>query len=61
MRRVECFVTGGPAPQPCGRDAAAVGAPSALGIHLARRLGMCLAGFVCGRAMTVYSGIEALA
>jgi len=42
-------------------DVAAVGAPSALGIDLARRLGMFLAGFVRGHAMTVYSGIEALA
>jgi FdhD protein len=42
-------------------DVAAVGAPSALGLDLARRLGMFLAGFVRGHTMTVYSGIEALA
>jgi len=41
-------------------DLAGVSAPSALGVELARRLGMFLAGFVRGDAMTVYSGDEAL-
>ncbi len=41
-------------------NVAAVGAPSALGIDLARRLGMFLAGFLRGDRMTVYSGVEAL-
>ncbi len=41
-------------------DVAAVGAPSALGVALARRLNMFLAGFARGQKMTVYSGVEAL-
>jgi FdhD protein len=41
-------------------DVAGVSAPSALGIELARRLGMFLAGFARGESMTVYTGIEAL-
>lgn len=39
---------------------AGVSAPSALGVDLARRLGMFLAGFVRGDEMTVYSGVTAL-
>jgi len=42
-------------------DLAGVSAPSALGVALARRLGMFLAGFVRGESMTVYSGADALA
>lgn len=42
------------------RDVAAVGAPTALGVDLARRLGMFLTGFVRGDRMTVYAGAEAL-
>jgi FdhD protein len=41
-------------------DLAGVSAPSALGVDLARRLGMFVAGFVRGDAMTVYSGASAL-
>ncbi len=41
-------------------DLAGVSAPSALGVDLARRLGMFVAGFVRGHAMTVYSGLTAL-
>ena len=41
-------------------DLAGVSAPSALGVELARRLGMFLAGFVRGESMMVYSGVEAL-
>lgn len=41
-------------------EVGAVGAPSALGVMLGRRLGMFLAGFVRGEAMTVYAGDEAL-
>lgn len=39
---------------------AAVGAPSALSVALARRLKMFLAGFVRGKTMTIYAGHEAL-
>jgi FdhD protein len=41
-------------------DLAGVSAPSALGVDLARRLNMFVAGFVRGNAMTVYSGVSAL-
>ena len=41
-------------------DVAAVSAPSALAVRLARSLGMFLAGFVRGENMTVYAGPEAL-
>jgi FdhD protein len=41
-------------------DLAGVSAPSALGIDLARRLDMFMAGFVRGNTMTVYSGAAAL-
>ncbi len=41
-------------------DLAGVSAPSALGVDLARRLDMFVAGFVRGDAMTVYSGASAL-
>lgn len=41
-------------------DLAGLSAPSALGVELARRLGMFLAGFVRADAMTVYSGAAAL-
>ena len=41
-------------------DLAGVSAPSALGVELARRLGMFVAGFVRGDTMTVYSGVTAL-
>lgn len=41
-------------------DLAGLSAPSALGIDLAQRLGMFLAGFVRGDTMTVYSGVAAL-
>jgi FdhD protein len=41
-------------------DVAGLSAPSALGVALACKLGMFLAGFVRGDAMTVYSGFEAL-
>jgi FdhD protein len=41
-------------------DLAGVSAPSALAVDLARRLGMFVAGFVRGDAMTVYSGMPAL-
>ncbi len=39
---------------------AAVGAPSALSVALARHLGMFMAGFVRGKTMTIYAGHEAL-
>ena len=39
---------------------AGVSAPSALAVDLARKLRMFLAGFVRDRAMTVYSGADAL-
>jgi FdhD protein len=41
-------------------DLAGLSAPSALGVDLARRLGMFVAGFVRGDTMTVYSGVAAL-
>ena len=41
-------------------DVAGVSAPSALGVDLARRLDMFVAGFVRGNIMTVYSGVSAL-
>ncbi len=41
-------------------DLAGLSAPSALGVDLARRLGMFLAGFVRSDTMTVYSGVAAL-
>ncbi len=42
-------------------DLAGVSAPSALGIELARKLNMFLAGFLRGHTMTAYSGVEAIA
>jgi len=39
---------------------AAIGAPSSLAIELARRSGQTLAGFIRGRTMNVYAGIEKL-
>ncbi len=41
-------------------DLAGVSAPSALGVDLARKLDMFVAGFVRGDIMTVYSGVSAL-
>ena len=41
-------------------DLAGVSAPSALGVDLARKLGMFVGGFVRGDSMTVYSGVSAL-
>jgi FdhD protein len=41
-------------------DLAAVSAPTALAVQLARRLGMFLAGFARGESAVVYSGKEAL-
>lgn len=41
-------------------DLAGLSAPSALGVDLARRLGMFVAGFVRGDTMTVYAGVAAL-
>jgi FdhD protein len=41
-------------------DLAGLSAPSALGVDLARRLGMFIAGFVRGNAMTVYAGVARL-
>ncbi len=41
-------------------DVAAVGAPTALAVDLARRLNMFVAGFVRGESATIYAGPEAL-
>jgi FdhD protein len=41
-------------------DLAAVSAPTALAVDLARQLGMLLVGFARGESAVVYSGKEAL-